>query len=227
MKKLNTIVWGIVLVAIGLLLALNAFGVTNFELFFDGWWTLFIIIPCAVGLFSGNDATGNLIGLLIGVFLLLSCQDVIDFDVLWKLVLPVIIIIIGIKLIFGSIFSSRTFRMMEQTRVNGGAVRTATATFSGVTMDCAGEVFNGAEMNAIFGSVKCDLRNAIIPRDCVINATAVFGGVDIYLPDTVNVKIRSNSLFGGVSNKRAQNGQPNGITIYINGSGVFGGVDIR
>lgn len=227
MKKLNTIVWGIVLVAVGILLALNAFGVTDFELFFDGWWTLFIIVPCAVGLFSGDDATGNLIGLLIGVFLLLSCQDVLDFDMLWKLVLPAIIIIVGVKLIFGSVFNNKASHVMEQVRTNGGAVRYATATFSGVTMDCAGEMFSGAELNAAFGSVKCDLRNAIISQDCVINATAIFGGIDIYLPNSVNVRVKSNSLFGGVSNKRAQNGQKDGVTIYVNGSGIFGGVDIR
>lgn len=52
MKKLNGIVWGIVLVAAGILLGLNAFGITDIDIFFDGWWTLFIIVPCAVGLIT-------------------------------------------------------------------------------------------------------------------------------------------------------------------------------
>lgn len=30
---------------------MNAFGITDIELFFDGWWTLFIIVPCLVGIY--------------------------------------------------------------------------------------------------------------------------------------------------------------------------------
>ena len=37
MKKVNRILWGIALVAVGLILALNAFGITDLNLFFDGW----------------------------------------------------------------------------------------------------------------------------------------------------------------------------------------------
>ena len=33
MKKLNRIIWGVVLVAAGVLAALNAFGITNFDFF--------------------------------------------------------------------------------------------------------------------------------------------------------------------------------------------------
>ena len=73
MKKLNGIVWGIVLVAAGVLLGLNAFGITDIDIFFDGWWTLFIIVPCAVGLVTDRNKFGSLIGICVGVFLLLCC----------------------------------------------------------------------------------------------------------------------------------------------------------
>ena len=36
--------WGIALLAVSAVLTLNAFGITNIEIFFDGWWTLFIIV---------------------------------------------------------------------------------------------------------------------------------------------------------------------------------------
>lgn len=227
MKKLNNILWGLVLVAVGVLLALNAFGITDLELFFDGWWTLFLIVPCTIGLFSQREKTGNLIGLLIGVFLLLCCQDVLEFDMLWKLVLPVIIIIIGAKMIFGSIFGNKSAEVMNNIKQSGGVVKNATATFSSVNMNCNGEVFTGAELTAVFGGVKCDLRGAIIDRDCVINACGIFGGIDIFLPENVNVKINSNSLFGGVSDKKGRNSQNNRVTVYVNGTCIFGGVDVR
>ena len=55
MKKLSKILWGVVLVLVGGIFALNAFGVTDVESFFDGWWTLFIIFPCLVGIFSERE----------------------------------------------------------------------------------------------------------------------------------------------------------------------------
>ena len=68
MKKISKILWGIVLIAVGVIFALNAFGITDIEIFFDGWWTLFIIVPCLIGIFSEREKLGNIIGLTIGVF---------------------------------------------------------------------------------------------------------------------------------------------------------------
>ena len=43
---MKSIIWGIVLVTLGVLLGGRAAGLFEFDIFFDGWWTLFIIIPC-------------------------------------------------------------------------------------------------------------------------------------------------------------------------------------
>ena len=83
MKKTSKIVWGILLVLAGVLLALKATDLLHFDVFFDGWWTLFIIIPCVIGLFSERNKADNLIGIAVGVILLLCCQDVLSFDLLW------------------------------------------------------------------------------------------------------------------------------------------------
>ena len=50
MKNITKILWGTALIAVGGIIALNAFEITGIELFFDGWWTLFIIVPCLVGI---------------------------------------------------------------------------------------------------------------------------------------------------------------------------------
>ena len=71
MKKFGNILWGIVLIIIGLIIGGNALGIVNINIFFDGWWTLFIIIPCFIGLFKDDENTGSLIGILVGVALLL------------------------------------------------------------------------------------------------------------------------------------------------------------
>ena len=102
-KRISSIIWEIALLAVSAVLILNAFEITSIEMFFDGWWTLFIIVLSFIGLFNDNDKTGNIIGLLIGIFLLLACQNILDFDIMWELMVPVIIAIIGIKMIFGGI----------------------------------------------------------------------------------------------------------------------------
>ena len=173
MEKLTKILLGVALVLVGGIFALNATGMTNIEIFFDGWWTLFIIVPCAFGLVREKEKTGNLIGIGIGVFLLLCCQNVLRFDMLWKLAVPAIIVIIGLKLILTAVFGDRAVKMITDSRQSGGNIKSGCATFSGQNLNFAGETFEGAELNAIFGSVTCDLRSAVFDRDCAISASAV------------------------------------------------------
>ena len=71
MKK-NNIIWGLVLIIIGLIVGLNRLDIISFNLFFNGWWCLFIIIPCFIGLLTDKEKTGSLIGLIIGILLFLG-----------------------------------------------------------------------------------------------------------------------------------------------------------
>lgn len=225
MKKISNVLWGIVLIVLGLLFALNALGITSIDIFFDGWWTLFIIVPSGIGLLSEREKTGNVIGVIVGVFLLLCCRGIVSFSLLWKLLVPGIIVLIGLKLVITGLFGNRVNEIFSEIRKNGGETRTGCATFSGCNLNYDGEVFEGAELSATFGGVKCDLRNALIEKDCAISVSAVFGGVDILVPPNVNVKVSSNSLFGGISNKTAT--YKDAPTLYINGTCMFGGVDIK
>ena len=225
MKKTNSILWGVILVAVGVIFALNAFGITNIDVFFDGWWTLFIIVPCVVGLFNEREKTGNLMGLAIGVFLLLCCQDILSFSMVWKLLVPAVIVIIGLKMVFTGLFGNKANAIFAKMKAAGKAPKAACAVFSGCDLCYDGEVFESAELTAVFGGIECDLRNAVIEKDCAIQASAIFGGIDVLVPSGVNVKVCSTSIFGGVSNKTAV--YPNGPTIYISGTCLFGGVDIK
>lgn len=224
MKRINSIVWGLALLAVSAVLILNAFEITSIEIFFDGWWTLFIIVPSLVGLFNGHDKTANIIGLLIGTFLFLACQNIIDFDNMWKLIAPVIIAVIGIKMIFGGIGINRGF--IKSIEAKGDDIKTASAVFTGQDIVVDNETFRGTEITAVFGGIKCDLRNAIFEGDTVINACCIFGGADIFLPDNVNIKVNSNSFFGGIDNKKHQNLNDNQYTVYLNGTCIFGGVEV-
>ena len=225
MKKISSVIWGIVLIVAGALFALNALNITNIDIFFDGWWTLFIIVPCAVGLFTEREKTGNIIGIAIGVFLLLCCQGVLSFSMLWKLLVPAIVVIIGLKMVFTGIFGNKANEIIAKIKQNGGETKVGCATFSGCELNYDGEVFEGAELTAVFGGVDCNLKNAIIEKDCAIQVSAIFGGIDILVPDNVNVKVSSNCIFGGISNKTALHKEA--PTIYVSGTCMFGGVEIK
>ena len=124
MKSFGNVLWGIVLIVVGLIIGGNALGITNINIFFDGWWTLFIIVACFIGLFKEREKTGNIIGLLIGIALLLCCQDILDFDMIWKLALPVVLIIIGISFIFKDTFNHKINeeikKLNENRTIDGG-----------------------------------------------------------------------------------------------------------
>ena len=195
MKKFGNVLWGIVLIVIGLIIGGNALGITNINIFFDGWWTLFIITPCFIGLFKDNEKTGNLIGLLIGVALLLACQDVLDFDLIWKLAFPAILVAIGLSIIFRDALGGKVSSEIKKLNEKRSGENSYCATFAGQNVNFDGEKFTGADLTAVFGGVKCDLRNAIIESDVVINASSTFGGIEIFVPSDVKIKIKSTPIF--------------------------------
>lgn len=227
MKKFGDLLWGIILVAIGLILGGNVLEITNIDIFFDGWWTLFIIVPSFIGLFKEKDRTGNIIGVLIGVGLLLGCQNIIDFGLIWKLIFPIILVVFGLSIIFKNVFMGKVSSEIKELNKKKNKENTCCAAFSGEKVKYDKEKFTGVDLSAVFGGIECDLRDAIIDNDVVINANAIFGGIDIFVPENVYVKVNSTSLFGGVENKAKLGQEKNGHTIYINGLVLFGGIEIK
>lgn len=226
MKRSKDIIWGLILIAIGIIWGGNALNLFDINVFFEGWWTLFIIIPCLVGLFDDSDKKGNIIGLVIGISLLLACNDVIDFDIFFKLLIPVIIVIIGLSLVFRNVFDDKFNKAVAKISEKNDSNEEYCATFSGQNIVLDKEEFKGTKVNAIFGGVKLDLRETVIKEDVVISACSVFGGIELLVPENVIVKVKSTSIFGGVDNKRkgAKEGE---VTIYVNATCLFGGVEVK
>lgn len=223
--KISNSLWGLVLIILGVIFGLNALEITNINLFFDGWWTLFIIIPCFIDLFKDESKTGNIIGIIIGLCLLLACQDLISFDLIWKLMLPIVLVIIGFSIMFKDTINNKVKKEIKKLSKNND--KEYCSTFGGQTVDFTNEEFTGCSLSAIFGFTKCDLKDAIIKQDCVINASAIFGGVTILVPKDVNVKITSTPIFGGVFDERKKKTKDTKVTLYINATSMFGGVEIK
>lgn len=229
MKKSKAIIWGIILIAVGLLWALSSLGMIEVNIFFEGWWTLFIIVPSAISLITSRDKISALVGLAVGVLILLCVRDILDFDMIMKLIIPAIIVLVGAKLIINAFSDRKADKAISDMEQNSENIENVFALFTGIKADCNGKVFRGAEINAIFGGVDYDLRGAVIEPDCAIKATAVFGGIDIYVPENVKVRVKSTSIFGGTSNKakKPDDGAENVITLYVSALSMFGGIDIK
>ena len=228
MKKVSSGLWGLVLVLLGVALGVNALGIVDINFFFPGWWTLFIIVPCAISLFGNDtDKTGDLIGILIGVCLLLACQGAIAFSVLWKLLVPAILIIIGLSIIFKDAISGKVKKEVKKLR-GKTSDKEYWATFSGQNIDFAKEKFEGCRLEAVFGGIKCDLREAKIEDDVLIRASAIFGGVTIYVSEDVNVQVISSAMFGGTTNKHSKRVQDEAKkTVFVEATSIFGGVEVK
>lgn len=219
MKKVNTVIIGILFIIVGVIIGLNSFGITNINIFFSGWWTLFIIIPAINGIISDDEKLSSIIWLIVGIILLLGCQDMISFDIIWKLMLPLILVFIGLSIMFGS----KDKKLDTKNNKN----REFCACFGGQTVKFDDQDFKGAEVNGIFGGITLDLRNAKIKDGSVIEAAAVFGGVTILIPEDLKVEIKSTSVFGGVTDKTKSKEKNDKVTLYVNGSAIFGGVEIK
>lgn len=225
MKKIGNLLWGLVLIAVGIIIAVNALGIAEINVFFKGWWTLFIIVPCFIGFVKGPTRMANFIGLVIGIALLLCAQGLITFSVIRKLTIPFILIVIGLGLIFRDFFYNKMNEKIKTLSKSG--LKEYAATFGGSKIDMTNEEFDGADLTAVFGGVELNLVNSIIKEEQVINSTAVFGGITIKMPENINVKVKSTSIFGGVENKVKNTTIENAPTIYVNAFCMFGGVDIK
>ena len=225
MKKSTNILLGVILILLGIILGLKALGIADFNVFFKGWWTLFIIVPAIFGLLTEKDKTGDIIALVVGVLLLLACRGVISFDLLAKAFLPALLILIGLSIIFKDVLSNK---IRDEIKENGIISSDSyAATFSGQKLNLANETFEGCTVDAIFGGVDLDIRDAKVKDGSIIKCSSIFGGINILVPENVNVKIVSSSIFGGVEDNRKIKNIDNKKTIYINATCLFGGVDIK
>ena len=213
MRNKSSKFWGLVLVVVGIMFLGTNLDWWTVNLSFRGWWTLFIIIPSIYGLFDNTDKTGSSISLIVGILLLLAAQDIISYGMIWKILFPMIIIIVGLSLICKT-------NLKRKMRENS---KEYVAVFSGVDEKIK-EVVSDFKAISIFGSVELDLRKAKIEKDLYIEAVTVFGGIDLKLPENVKVQTSGVPIFGGVENKCLDNKE--GVVVTIHYTCVFGGIDI-
>ena len=84
------------------------------------------------------------------------------------------------------------------------------------------------EIESIFGSGYVDLREALIPREGMrIEAVGIFGSTSIVVPEGVNVRVESTTIFGSVTGGEIRAEDPSAPTIVIEAVAIFGSVGVQ
>lgn len=172
--------------------------------------------------------------LVLGALLkLASMWSIVNLDWLWthpwmEYLGPLIVFCVGIELI---IYSYRRnpeqwLRRPVPPAEDGKRINCAVR-FGGDEYIYHGETFHGARLDVFCGGLRLDLREAVITEDEEIDIRTFLGGVELLVPPTVNVQVKSHSFIGGVSNKTAGRILTGAPCLHIIASNFAGGVSVN
>ena len=233
-KDYSALIWGLIFVAVGIIFAGNALNIWYIDIFFPGWWTLFLIIPGLISMVRYGFNWGSGILVTIGLVLLFDALDIIDDGVIWKLIFPLVLVAVGISII-ASFFRTGTKKGIESDeysksksyKYDSTQYPRYTAILGGGDYKNNTEDLKGVVAEAILGGLSIDLRDAKITEDIVLELTAVLGGIDIFIPDNVRVEIISGvPVLGGFEHKINRNAI-SGPKVRIKYTAVLGGIEIK
>jgi len=226
---------GLIIILVGLNLILHAANV-KFSLFFKGWWTLPIILIAISSVLKDGVKLGNFGLLLVGLWLLGNQRGWVPKGVPNTFIAGGVIIIFGLLFIFFPRKSDTTNTENPHARRQHAFSTSAkqdaafnpsyTAIFSGQEIHNTTDDLDGCTLLALFGGLSADFRDAQIKGDIMVDASAIFGGIDLRFPPTVRVVTKATPLFGGVDNKAREPLDSDAPTVTVRCLAVFGGVDI-
>ena len=215
---------GLVVVALGVLFLLDSAGVLSAGRAIDRWWPLAVVAAGALTLAERPRATvRGLVLVAAGGLLLLFTTDVLEGNA-WNYVWPVAVILLGLVIVA----RWRGRGVPEDASIDD--VLSGTAVFGGSDLVSASPRLRGGSLTAIFGGITVDLRGARpAPEGASINATAVFGGIDVLVPKGWRITVRSMPVFGGLDDKTDHSVEvpPDAPMLHIDAVSIFGGVSLK
>jgi len=220
--------WGGVIVFVGVALLLDHLGIVSV----GGLWRFWPMILVLAGIVNLLDECRRMWGVvLLAAGILLQLGEFNLVKVTWALLWPGAVISVGLMLMWGSIKARKGGVGRTEGPTGPGALNEM-AIFSGVEKRVSSKNFTGGRLFAMFGGIEIDLWQAEIEGDtAVLHIDAIFGGVELRVPDTWVVSSEGQGIFGGYSDSTHQRppadpAQPR-KTLIIRGAAVFGGVEIR
>jgi predicted membrane protein len=163
---------------------------------------------------------------LIGVGLLFLASSLGVLRIAPHLLWPAILVGVGITLLFRSLPYSGDSATQHLRAPSEGE---NFAMFGGAELNMSGQEFEGTTITAVFGGYNLDLRKSVMKFDkAVVEATAVFGGIELQVPTTWNVVMQGAPIFGGYSDETLHpEAAANPPQLIIKGAVVFGGISIK
>jgi hypothetical protein len=233
--------WGLVVIAIGLIFMLDQMGIVSAHHIFQFFWPVVLIFFGVEGVVfcSGPGRFWGSFLTLAGVVLLLSNFGYLH--VRWSLFWPLAIILWGIWILTRSLggdssWGSKWVRPLsvgigvEPGYASDAEDLHSDVVFSSTHRRITSKNFRGGKLAAVFGEIKIDLTEAEIEGDeAVIQIDAVFGAVEIRVPNTWLIASRGAGVFGEYSDRtlHAQPLGPGAKRLIVRGGAVFGSVVIK
>lgn len=211
-------IWiGVVFLTLGVLGILDATGALESTQLIDDWWPIAVIGLGAIGMVAERRISlGPSIVVMIGLLLLAGQQGWADEDPFG----PAILVAIGLVVLSG---------LWSRGRERTADGENSLVMFGATKIKDRSEHFDHADVSAVFGGATLDLRQAHVDRDASVDALALFGGVDVVVPEGWRVAIEGTPIFGGFEDKTK--GEPelpaDAPVLNVHATAIFGGVDVK
>ncbi len=215
---------GFAILAFGLLWTLDNLDIMESEPILRWWPVLLVVIGLVQLLNRHASKAGPIVLIVIGTVLTLRRLRLTDLD-LGDLI-PIGIAALGAKLIWDAVM--RRNRRTEPAGDPDADIH-AFAMMAGVRRQSTAREFRGGDANAIMGGVELDLRNAQMNdgQEAVLDAFALWGGVEIFVPPHWRVVGNVFPLMGAFVDKTTPANGNSGPVLQIRGTVVMGGIEVK
>lgn len=248
-RDLPRMVFGAILIVLGLLFTLDRFDIIDAGSFWD-YWSLILIAVGIAKLMQPQGAPGRGFGgvlVVFGILILLDNLDIIEYSV-WDF-WPLILIVIGISLLLRATGVRCCGAQPSPPPLSGPAAGSepraeageqpqpstmgpervyATAILGGVERRVTSNDFRGGSLTAVMGGCEVDLRQAgISSSPAVLDVFAMWGGIDLRVPPEWTVKIEGTPIMGAIEDHTSPGRGNASQVLIIRGAAIMGGVEIK
>ena len=232
------VIFGAVVVVVGVLFLLNSTGVANLDRLLD-WWPSLIILYGAWRLIANRFRSLFWPALLIAIGAFLQLGQ-LGLDINWSIFWPVALIAVGLAILMGGIRRRSRRRNRRTTGPNSSTIIDVDVSASSATDDddtlhaVAGSQdriisgdFQSDSINIVMGSGSLDLRNArIVNKPATLEASVAIGELTIRVPSDWNVRIVNSIQVGEAKDIRDGQNDGDNPDLIINASLKMGGLQV-
>lgn len=222
------ILYGLIMIAAGTVLLLERFDLLDTNLLRHFWPVTFIVLG-AMFLLGPNGPFGKALGVfLVVIGSALELEKLGIYELRFRQLWPLYLIALGGFLVWRAIRPPRTGRDAASS-IEGRL--SEFAIFGGVDKNVASPAFEGGNLLAAFGGHDIDLTGSTMANgSAVLYAEALFGGIEIKVPNTWRVTVQGPAIFGGFENNAMAPESSGGADpphLIIKGFAMFGGVSVK